>query len=135
MATYGDHPELPTEVEVMLEEDVSTLFLKAGCIPRAKRGKIGEITLIEVEGTNEWQNLEMEDLQSDLEMLVENNQDRPDCFAEINRIGCLVLQLGDLRITCASPPFSDAREITIVRPVVKLTLDQYELDKRLIERL
>lgn len=77
----------------------------------------------------------MERLHSDLESLVEANQDRPDCFAEINRIGCLVLQLGDLRITCASPPFSDAREITIVRPVVKLTLDQYELDARLIERL
>ena len=135
MATHGDHPELPGEVEAMLEEDVSTLFLKAGCIPRTKRGKIGEIVLIDVEGASEWQNLKMEGLQKDLEQLVESNQDRPDCFAEINRIGCLVLQLGDLRITCASPPFSDAREITIVRPVVKLSLDQYELDKRLIQRL
>ncbi|MDP7000523.1 MAG: ATPase, T2SS/T4P/T4SS family [Candidatus Poseidoniaceae archaeon] len=135
MATHGDHPELPDEVEAMLDEDVSTLFLKAGCLPRTKRGHIGQIKLIEVEGQSEWENLAMERLQSDLESLVEANQDRPDCFREINRIGCMVLQLGDLRITCASPPFSDAREITIVRPVVKLSLDQYDLDPRLIERL
>ena len=57
MATHGDHPELPAEVEAMLEENVSTLFLKAGCIPRTKRGKIGEIVLIDVEDASEWQNL------------------------------------------------------------------------------
>ena len=135
MATHGDHPELPAEVEAMLEEDVSTLFLKAGCVPRAKRGMIGQIKLVDVEGATAWENIAMERLQGDLESAVEANQDRPDCFREINRVGCLVLQLGDLRVTCASPPFSDAREITIVRPVVKLSLDQYELDDRLINRL
>ena len=31
-----------------------------------------------------------------------------------------MIQLGDLRITSAWPPFSDAREITVVRPVAKL---------------
>ena len=135
MATYGDHPELPAEVEAMLEGEVSTLFLKAGCVPRTKRGKIGEIILVDVEGAQEWKNLDMERLGSDLESLVEGNQDRPDCFREIDRIGCLVMQLGDLRVTCANPPFSDAREITIVRPVVKLSLDHYQLDQRLIDRL
>ena len=66
MATHGDHPDLPAEVEAMLEDDVSTLFLKAGCVPRTKRGNIGNIKLIDVGGASEWQNLEMERLESDL---------------------------------------------------------------------
>jgi ATPase len=67
--------------------------------------------------------------------IVEENRHRSDCFLEIDRKGCRVLQLGDLRITSAWPPFSDAREITIVRPVAKLSLGDYDLDERLIDRL
>ena len=67
--------------------------------------------------------------------LAESNNHRSDCFLEIDRKGCQVVQLGDLRIACAWPPFADAREITIVRPVAKLQISDYELDPRLIERL
>ena len=135
MATLGNHPELPPNIEAMLESDVSTLFLKAGCIPRTKRGVIGSIILCDVEGTEEWSNIEMEQLQGDLESLIPANPDRHDCFKEIDRTGCLVLQIGDLRVTCAYPPFSDAREITIVRPVAKLSLSEYDLHEKLINRL
>ena len=40
-----------------------------------------------------------------------------------------------MRISCAWPPFADAREITIVRPVAKLSLGEYDLDPKLISRL
>ena len=70
-----------------------------------------------------------------LRTVVEENQHRSDCFLEIDRKGCQVLQLGDLRVTCASPPFSDAREITVVRPVAKLSLSDYNLDPKIVERL
>jgi ATPase len=77
----------------------------------------------------------MEALQGELVDLVEENRNRSDCFLEIDRKGCQVIQLGDLRISCAWPPFADAREITIVRPVAKLSLNEYQLDPRLIGRL
>ena len=67
--------------------------------------------------------------------LVNENQDRSDCFLEIDRKGCQVIQLGDLRISCAWPPFADAREITIVRPVAKLSISDYQIDPKLISRL
>ncbi len=35
----------------------------------------------------------------------------------------------------ARPPFSDGVEITIVRPIVKLTLEDYNLSEKLMERL
>jgi len=117
-------------------EDVHTVFLKADCPPRVKRGAIGSLRLVEVEeSTTTWDTLHLEQAEEDLVAIVEENRHRSDCFLEIDRKGCRVLQLGDLRITSAWPPFSDAREITIVRPVAKLSLGDYDLDERLIERL
>jgi ATPase len=117
-------------------EDVHTVFLKADCPPRVKRGAIGSLRLVEVEeSTTTWDTLQLEQAEEDLVAIVEENRHRSDCFLEIDRKGCRVLQLGDLRITSAWPPFSDAREITIVRPVAKLSLGDYDLDERLIDRL
>ena len=136
MAKHGDHPELPSLIEALLMEDVHTVFLKADCPPRVKRGKIGELKLVETEDDDgKWDNLRLESLQEELVDLANENKHRSDCFLEIDRQGCQVIQLGDLRIACAWPPFADAREITIVRPVAKLSLSDYELDKRLVERL
>jgi len=136
MATHGDHPALPDHLESLLMDDVHTVFLKADCPPRVKRGAIGSLKLVELEeSTTSWDTLQIEQAEEDLMAIVEEHRHRSDCFLEIDRKGCRVLQLGDLRITSAWPPFSDAREITIVRPVAKLSLDDYDLDERLIERL
>ncbi len=137
MAKYGDHPALPQRLEDLLMEDVHTVFIKADCPPRVKRGSIGQLRLVDVEGADDgkWDTLRMESLQEELVGLVDENRHRSDCFLEIDRKGCQVIQLGDLRISCAWPPFADAREITIVRPVAKLSLGDYELDQRLIDRL
>jgi len=118
-------------------EDVHTVFIKADCPPRVKRGSIGQLRLVDVEGADDgkWDTLRMESLQEELVGLIDEHRHRSDCFLEIDRKGCQVIQLGDLRISCAWPPFADAREITIVRPVAKLSLGDYELDQRLIDRL
>ena len=134
MATFSSHPDIPSMIEDLLEADVSSLFLKADCPPRVKRGSISDLKLVELEGDS-WDNLRLESIQEELGSLVADNQHRSDCFLEIDRDGCQVLQLGDLRITCAWPPFGDSREITIVRPVAKLSLSEYNLDAKLVERL
>ena len=137
MATFSSHPEIPVIIEALLEEDVHTLFLKADCPPRTKAGGIGELRLAEVEGADDggWDTIRLESLQEELIDLIDENRDRSDCFLEIDRKGCQVIQLGDLRISCAWPPFADAREITIVRPVAKLSIGDYDIDPQLISRL
>lgn len=137
MATFSSHPDLPEILENLLEDDVHTLFLKADCPPRTKAGGIGDLRLADVEGADDggWDTLRLESLQEEILTLVDDNRDRSDCFLEIDRKGCQVIQLGDLRISCAWPPFADAREITIVRPVAKLSLSDYEIDPKLISRL
>jgi len=120
----------------MLSDDVHTLFIKADCPVRVKRGTIGSLKLEDLEGdVQPMDTLSIETLEASLVDIVESNRHRSDCFLEIDRVGCKVIQLGDLRITSARPPFSDARELTVVRPVAKLSLGDYKLDQRLVDRL
>jgi len=49
--------------------------------------------------------------------------------------GATVVQLREYRIAITRPPFSDAMEITAVRPIVKLTLDDYKISDKLRRRI
>jgi ATPase len=54
---------------------------------------------------------------------------------EIDREGSTIVQLGDYRIVITRPPFSDGWEITAVRPVKLLELQEYELSEKLMKRI
>jgi len=58
-----------------------------------------------------------------------------DGFIEIERQGSTIVQLGSFRIVITRPPFSDGWEITAVRPVKKLNLDDYKLSEKLTNRI
>ena len=50
MASFGDHPPLPEILEeLLLDDSVSTVFLKAECKPRVKSGHISSLSLNELE--------------------------------------------------------------------------------------
>ena len=135
MATFGDHPPLPDSLENLLaDETASTVFLKAECPPRVKAGHISALRLEEV-SKDIWDKPALEGLSEELMMVIEQHEARSDCFIEIEREGCRIMQIGDLRVTCAWPPFSEAWEITVVRPVAHLKLSDYELQDELIGRL
>jgi ATPase len=135
MASFGDHPSLPETLESLLQDDsVSTVFLKAECKPRVKSGHISSLSLNELE-QEVWTKPTLVDLSEDLALIIDQHSDRSDCFIEIEREGCRVMQIGDLRVSCAWPPFSDAWEITVVRPVANLQLSDYQLDQELISRI
>ena len=82
-----------------------------------------------------WDKPNLLTLSEDLSLIIDQNSTRSDCFIEIEREGCKVMQIGDLRVSCAWPPFSDAWEITVVRPVANLQLSDYKLDDELVNRL
>ena len=135
MASFGDHPSLPDSLEsILLDESVSTIFLKAECKPRVKSGHISSLSLNELD-LEVWDKPNLLTLSEDLSLIIDQNPTRSDCFVEIEREGCKVMQIGDLRVSCAWPPFSDAWEITVVRPVANLQLSDYKLDDELVNRL
>lgn len=60
---------------------------------------------------------------------------RDDGVMEIDRKLSKVLQLGPYRIVIVYPPLSDGLEMTIVKPIKKLTMDDYKLEKNVFELL
>jgi len=58
---------------------------------------------------------------------------REDWVLEIDRSLSKVIQLWPYRIVVVYPPLSDGWEITAVKPVKKLTLDDYKLDKEVLD--
>jgi predicted PilT family ATPase len=55
MASFGEHPPLPETLEsLLLDETVSTIFLKAECKPRVKSGHISSLSLNDLDRDPPW---------------------------------------------------------------------------------
>jgi ATPase len=107
------------------------VHLKEGVEPLVKRGKPGKFELVKVGK----EKLKAEDIEDMIKEILEAARVSEEGHVEIARAGAMVLQLGDYRIAIARPPFSDGLEVTIVRPIVKLRLEDYKLSEKLMKRL
>ncbi|MFH8080282.1 MAG: PINc/VapC family ATPase [Candidatus Aenigmatarchaeota archaeon] len=116
--------------EKYFTEDTISVHLKENVNVVAKRGKPGSIKLVKFDEI-----LTRDELQKMIYEIVETARIREDAFIEVESGGAIIIQLGNYRIAIARPPFSDGFEITIVRPIVKLKLEDYKLSSKLIERL
>jgi ATPase len=117
--------------EKFFTPDTSSVHLKEGTHPLAKRGKPGKFELVQLSE----QITTVEEIEEIIRELTEATRVSREGFVEINRTGALVIQLGKYRIAITRPPLSDGLEVTIVRPVVSLTLQDYHLSSKLMERL
>jgi len=119
------------KIEDLLTPDTLSLHLKEGATPYAKRGKPGKIQLVALRN----EKMSPEELDEMTTEILDAARYEEDSFVELGEYGATVVQLKDKRIAIARPPFSDGLEITLVRPIVKLTLDDYKLSSKLKERL
>jgi len=117
--------------EQFFTEDTISVHLKEGVMPMAKRGKPGKFELVTI-GETPLTRDEIEKLVKEIDDATRIDEEGT---VEINRRGALVIQLGQFRIAIARPPFSDGVEVTIVRPIVKLSLEDYKLSDKLMNRL
>lgn len=117
--------------EKLFTPDTSSIHLKEGTKPLAKRGKPGKFELIQINDALST----TEEIEQIIREITEAARVSREGFVEINRGGAMVIQLGRFRIAITRPPFSDGLEVTIVRPVVSLTLQDYHLSSKLMERL
>jgi len=120
-----------TEIERMMPDNAMSLHLKENVPPMAKVGRPGEWRLVELRP----EPCDREELERWAREVIEKAHADEKSFVEIDRGGATVVQLRDMRISIARPPFSDGWEITAVRPVVKVSLDDYDLSKELKKRL
>jgi ATPase len=117
--------------EKYFTSDTLSVHLKQDIPPHAKRGKPGHFEFVKIDETA----ITSQEMEKMIREITEATRVSTEGSIEISRAGATVMQLGQYRVAIARPPFSDGLEITIVRPVVKLLLSQYNLSPRLMERL
>ncbi|MGB9978435.1 PINc/VapC family ATPase [Methanobacterium sp.] len=122
-----------TELEIakFFDDETMSVHLKEDVVPMAKKGTPGNIKLVKI-GSRP---LSYQEIESMAKEIVERTKSDFKSFIEIEREGATVVQFREYRISIARPPFSDGFEITVVRPVAKVSLKDYRLPDKLIERL
>ena len=119
------------KIAKFFDDDTMSVHLKENVVPMAKKGKPGHIELVKLAD----EKFTYKQLESIAEEILEKERYDPKTYLEVDKQGAIVVQSRDLRISIARPPFSEALEITAVRPVAEVSLDQYHLSSQLIERL
>ena len=111
--------------------ETMSVHLKQGQKPLGKIGKPGSFLLEEIDDTT-ITNVTLEKIISEI---LDSAESSESTNIEISKKNALVIQYRDYRITITRPPFSDAIEITIVHPIIKLSLDDYGISEKLMNRL
>ena len=111
--------------------ETMSVHLKQGQKPLGKIGKPGSFLLEEIDDTT-ITNITLEKIISEI---LDSAESSESTNIEISKKNALVIQYRDYRITITRPPFSDAIEITIVHPIIKLSLDDYGISEKLMNRL
>jgi len=131
--TSYSKPDVKTtnlEFERFFDSQTMSVHLKEGTRPMVKRGKPGAFTLVDFEDTILTKNY----LSSITTQILEASRVNQAGAIEISKPGALVIQYKDFRIAITHPPFSDNYEITIVHPIVKLSMEQYNISEKLMTR-
>lgn len=115
----------------LLTPDTMSLHIKEGTVPLAKKGKPGSFSLVKI--TDEIYTAEK--IEEMIKEVMDAARYDSESFVEVGGHAASVVQLGDMRIVIARPPFSDGVEMTVVRPIAKLSLKDYNIQERLMKRL
>ncbi|PIZ52487.1 ATPase [Candidatus Woesearchaeota archaeon CG_4_10_14_0_2_um_filter_33_13] len=122
---------LVMKIEKYFDDQTMSVHLREDAFPLAKKGVPGkwEIKLIDDKRLSL---IEIKEIAQDIINQTEQSEKN---FLEIERFGSSVLQIGVYRIVITRRPFSDGWEITAVKPVVRLNLEDYHLDDKLRKKL
>lgn len=121
----------PLKIEEYFTPDTMSVHLKNGVIPMAKKGNISDVKYLKIR--NELSTYA--ELRSIARELTERAHSDPNSYMELDFNGASVLQIKNMRIAIAKPPFADELEITAVRPIAQVSLEKYRLSALLKERI
>lgn len=112
------------------DENTMSLHLKENCkIKQKKWAPWNRKTIVneDIISKQELTNL-IDDLYKEL-------SEKDDSFLEIDRKLSKVIQIGPYRIVIVYPPLSDWLEMTVVKPIVRLGIEDYKLSKETFDLL
>jgi len=118
-------------LEKFFDEETMSVHLKEKTVPFAKKGKPGSWRFVKLSKKM----MSHKEILEIAKQIIEMAKMTEGSFVEVERKGSTIVQLGPYRVIITWPPFSDGLEITAVRPIRKLSLEEYGLDPKLMERL
>ncbi|NVO67675.1 PINc/VapC family ATPase [Methanofollis tationis] len=121
----------PLILDGFFDENTIAIHLKERVPPVAKKGTMHDMHLVQIRDAP----MTEYELRTMAQEILERAKRDPDGFIEIERRGITVVQIGSIRISIARRPFSDGMEITAVRPIVDVTLEQYAMADLIKERI
>ena len=113
------------------DDETMSVHLKENVCPMAKKGTPGHIKFVKL--SDEIFNHSM--LQELIDEIIDKSRSDSKTYLESVKEGSFVVQSREYRISIARPPFSEAIEITAVRPVADIDLDEYHLSDKLMDRI
>ncbi len=119
------------EIEKFFDDHTMSVHIKENCYVYGKKGLPGKWELTQVNDKK----LTGEEIEGMAKEIFEKTRVEKGSFVEIARRGSTIVQHQNYRIVIVNPPVSDGFEITVVRPLTKLNLDDYKLDEKIKERL
>lgn len=126
-----EYKEEELSIASLFDDETMSIHLKEDTIPMAKKGKPGNVKLVKI-GTKPSTFSEINEIAKDIRNKARRN---PKIFLESDKIGSTVVQAGEYRISIAEPPFSEASEITAVKPVANIDLEEYNVSDKLMNRI
>jgi ATPase len=121
----------PLSIEKYFDDETMSVHLKENVVPMAKKGTPGHIDFVIL---NEKRHTYRE-LKDIMDEILDKAKSDPKTYLESDKEGSFVVQSREYRISIAYPPFSEALEITAVRPVANIDLREYHLSDKLLERI
>lgn len=118
-------------IEDFFDEHTMSVHLRGHCLPMAKRGRPGSWQLEAISD----EPLEPFSIGEIANKIIRTAKNDEQSFIERNETGVTVVQLRKFRIVICRPPFSNTYEITAVKPLVTLTLSDYNLPQKMYDRL
>ncbi len=111
----------PLGIDQFFDEHTIAVYLKERVCPMAKKGTVKEMHLVKIRD----QQATDHELRSLAQEILERAKRDPDGFIELEKRGVTVVQIGSMRIAITRRPFSDGMEITAVRPIADVDLEQF----------
>jgi len=112
----------PLAIDQFFDEHTMAVYLKERVPPMAKKGTIREMRLERIRD----QPITDYELRNIAQEVLERAKRHPDGFIELEKRGVTVVQIGSMRIAITRRPFSDGMEITAVRPIADVKLEQFK---------
>ena len=123
--------EKELSIAKFFDEETMSVHLKENVCPMAKKGTPGHINFIKL-SDEVYNHAKLKEI---IDEIVDKARSDAKTYMESVKEGSIVIQSREYRISIATPPFSEAIEITAVRPVADIDLDEYHLSDKLMDRI